>query len=189
MKNIKIIVFVLIMGLISGGFLVIVNNWTKEKIRKNMEFKIKSAILDSFSIEYSKDNIENVFSKNVEEVKMDTLSYYKTKNGEIGLIFSGSGLWGPINGVISLESDKKTIRRIVIIHQEETPGLGGRIAEEEFLNNFKGKIILPEIRMVPPGKAEKENEVDSITGATGTSKAFEKILNQTINKYMKILGG
>jgi len=40
---------------------------------------------------------------------------------------------------------------ICIIHQEETPGLGGRMAEKEFLNPFRNKKMSPRIIAVRPG--------------------------------------
>ncbi|MGC8977502.1 MAG: FMN-binding protein [Candidatus Ratteibacteria bacterium] len=187
MKNFKIFIFVIIIGSFSSGLLVFVDKLTEEKIRKNMAFKIKSAILSSLSIPFSKENIDKVFGENIEEISKNGIKYFVTKEKEVAFIFSGNGLWGPISGVISIKNDHKTIKNIVIVHQEETPGLGGRISEEEFLKRFEGKLIIPEIKIVPPGKAEKENEVDGITGATGTIRAFEKILNDTIKRYLKYL--
>ena len=47
--------------------------------------------------------------------------------------------------------DLKTIKGIAITHQEETPGLGGRIAEPEFLQSFTAKGLQPELRILAPG--------------------------------------
>ena len=86
-----------------------------------------------------------------------------------------------------LQPDMKTIKGITIIHQEETPGLGGRIAETDFLDRFKAKKVLPKLIIQPPGKASRNNEVDGITGATLSCKAFEAILNSEIKKYVSII--
>ena len=83
--------------------------------------------------------------------------------------------------------DFQTIKGITIVHQEETPGLGGRIAEKEILDRFKGKKILPQLIIQRPGKAKEQNEVDGITGATLTGKAFEKVLNSEVKKYLPLL--
>ncbi|HBU08136.1 MAG TPA: hypothetical protein DEA99_02835, partial [Candidatus Omnitrophica bacterium] len=37
-------------------------------------------------------------------------------------------------------------------------------------------------------KAKANNEVDAITGATGSSRALERLLNETIQKKLKELG-
>jgi Na+-transporting NADH:ubiquinone oxidoreductase subunit C len=96
-------------------------------------------------------------------------------------------LWGPIHGIVALLADLKTIKGITIIHQEETPGLGGRIAETDFLDKFKAKKVFPRLIIQPPGKAVAENEVDGITGATLSCKAFEAILNSEIEKYVSVI--
>jgi len=103
--------------------------------------------------------------------------------------FSGPGLWGPITGIVCLEKDLKTIRKIKVTHQEETPGLGSRVTEAGYLKQFKNKEALPQLKFMPEGKASQKNEVDAITGATGTSRAFEKLINANIQKYLAALKG
>ena len=39
----------------------------------------------------------------------------------------------------------------------------------------------------PPGKASQNNEIDGITGATLSCKAFEEILNHEIEKYVSVI--
>ena len=55
--------------------------------------------------------------------------------------FEGRGLWGPIKGLVALGPDLKTLESITIIAQEETPGLGGRISETKFLDQFRKKKL------------------------------------------------
>jgi Na+-transporting NADH:ubiquinone oxidoreductase subunit C len=177
----------MVLGTLSTGLLTSVNQHLKPKIEKNKELKFKSALLDVFDIEYTKENIEEVFNKNIQVFEKDNLKFYKSSDNKIAFEFTGSGLWGNITGIVALKSDLKTIYGIKVIHQEETPGLGGRIAEKEFLSQFKDKKILPQIVIISKGKAVNENEVDGITGATMTSKAFEDILNKNIQRYLAIL--
>ena len=40
---------------------------------------------------------------------------------------------------------------------------------------------------MPEGKASQKNEVDAITGATGSSRAFEKLINDNAQKYLAVL--
>ncbi|MCM8832350.1 MAG: FMN-binding protein [Candidatus Omnitrophica bacterium] len=186
-EKIKIIFFVIFLGIVSGSLLLGVNKFTEKRILQNQQLKIKKAVLDVFEIPYKKEDIETVFNQNIEIVKLDGVSFYISKNEKaVAFEFSGSGLWGPIHGVIAINNDMETIKGISIIHQEETPGLGGRIAEKDYLAQFKGKKFLPEIKIVPPGKSTGENQVDAITGATGTSKSFETLLNTNIQKKLNL---
>lgn len=186
-EKISILLFVVILGSVSAGLLVGVNFYTKPMIIKNKELKLKLSILDTFEIKYKKNNIEQVFNQNIEIFKKDKMIFYKTKYGEIAFEYSGSGFWGIISGILALNADLKTIKGIKIIFQEETPGLGSRITESQFLAQFKNKEISPKILILPLGKAKEKNEIDGITGATMTSKAFEQILNKNIEEHLKCL--
>ncbi|MCK5118228.1 MAG: FMN-binding protein, partial [Candidatus Latescibacteria bacterium] len=70
---------------------------------------------------------------------------------------------------------------------EETPGLGGRIADKEFLDLFKEKSIVPMLKILAPGKANAVNEVDGITGATLSCNALAEILNSQLGKYIPLV--
>lgn len=181
------IVFVLVLGTILSSLITGVTYYTKPIIEKNIELKIKGSILDAFTIEHTKDNMEDVFLENIKLIEKEGKIFYINNTKDVAFEISGSGLWGPIDGVIALKPDLKTIKGITIIHQEETPGLGGRIAEKAFLLSFNNKEIVPSLAIVAPGKASKINEVDGITGATMSSKAFERIINSQIKEYVHLI--
>ena len=46
----------------------------------------------------------------------------------------GAGLWGPLWGYISVDSDKNTVYGADFSHQGETAGLGAEISKPEFSN-------------------------------------------------------
>ena len=94
--------------------------------------------------------------------------------------YAGSGLWGPINGIVALNPDLSTLKGVTILHQEETPGLGSRITEQAYLDTFRGKDFTSGLKLTPPGKAKAANEIDAITGATLSPKAFLQILNANL---------
>ena len=176
------------MGTVSGILLVVVNAFTLPLINQNEELKLKSSVLDVLEIAYHKDEIINIFAKQVSVSQRGASMFYASLNdASVAFAFYGPGLWGPISGIISLEKDLKTIRRLKILYQEETPGLGGRIAEESYLEQFKNKEVFPKLIFRPEGKAQAKNEVDAITGATGSSRAFEKLINENVQKYLAAL--
>lgn len=190
MKNVlRIILFVIVMGTVSGALLVGVNAYTAALIAKNEELKLKSSVLEALEIPYDKTNVIKIFDEQVKVIDKDMCTFYKALDGSIAFQFRGFGLWGPISGIIGIEKDLKTIRKIKIIYQEETPGLGSRIAERDYLKQFKNKEIFPKLVFMPEGKAVRKNEVDAITGATGSSRAFERLINDSVKKYLSILKG
>ena len=186
-SKITMILFVLILGSVLTTTLVSVDAYTAPLIEKNKTRKLRVSILKSLNIPYSEDKVDEVFSENVVTKTQGETKFYVAESEDIAFEISGSGLWGPIHGTIALLPDLKTIKGIIIIHQEETPGLGGRIADAEFLDKFKGKSTSPRILIQAPGKANENNEVDGITGATLSCKAFEEILNSEIEKYVSAI--
>jgi len=115
-----------------------------------------------------------------------------------GFRFHGLGFWGPIEGIMAVSPDLAQTVGLVIVLHSETPGLGGRITEPEFLNAFRDGIDItpPEqaesfirIRATapPPGTAAAQRHVDAITGATQTSIAMERILNQTLQRFHRAM--
>lgn len=179
----------LVMGTAAGVLLLGVNIFTSPLVAKNEELKLKSSVLDVLEVAYEKAKIISVFADKVEVLSKADYIFYLASDGSLAFEFHGPGLWGPISGAISLEKDLKTIKKLKITHQEETPGLGGRIAEDGYLKQFKNKEVLPRLLFMPEGRASGKNEVDSITGATGSSRAFEKLINENVKNYLSVFKG
>jgi len=186
-ERIKMAVFVLILGSILTTALVAVDDYTAPIIEEKTIIKTRMSVLEVLNIPYTEDEVNETFSRYVRTEEKEEKEFYVSNTGEIAFEFSGSALWGPILGVIALLSDLETIQGIIIIHQEETPGLGGRIADKDFLELFKEKKIVPELKILSPGKASAENEVDGITGATLSCNAFAEILNSQLGKYIPLV--
>lgn len=104
-------------------------------------------------------------------------------SGEISvaiLPIAGTGYIGPIDAILAMQGDMNTIAGLAITNQTETPGLGARIEEPAWLNQFPGIKVADEtgkVRIaVVKGAAGNEYEVEGITGATRTSNAMSQIL-------------
>ena len=116
------------------------------------------------------------------------LPVYIFKNGITVVPCYGAGLWGPIWGYVGFEGDLKTIKAVRFGHKGETPGLGAKIADEpSFAEAFVGKTvgegdILFEVAK-PANRETVNNGVDAISGATITSQALGKTLNQWFGFY------
>ena len=194
--KIKMIVFVLVLGSILTAALVSVDAYTEPMIKENMKKKLQASILKAAGISFTEETRSDVFSKEMQvKVFPDELQdegateeemkkFYVTKTGDFVFEYRGSGLQDEIYGAIAFAPDLETIKGITIVKQNETPGLGGRIADAEFLDQFKNKKVFPELRITRQGKASGENEVNGITGATMSCNAFEELLNKEVQKYI-----
>lgn len=101
---------------------------------------------------------------------------------------SGKGLWDDIWGYICLKSDGNTINGAVFDHKGETPGLGSKIAESWFEDQFVGKTIadsdkFTSVRVIKPGPELGPHTVNGISGATFTSAGVTEMLTRNLQVY------
>ena len=184
------ILFLIIVVCVSTSMLNAIYIHTDPMVRRNDRLKKQRSVLEVFHISYEEAGIEKTFEKNID---FDTqtikgIDLYRSSSGVVAFEISGPGFWGTISALIALEPDLETVRGLKILENTETPGLGGRIAESWFQDQFRGKKLIPELRIVPYRKARGPNEVDAITGATQTSRAFERIVNDNIRAFYRKKG-
>jgi Na+-transporting NADH:ubiquinone oxidoreductase subunit C len=178
--KIMMLVFVLVLGTILTGILVAVNFYTTPVIHKNEQHELQFNILKALGIPFDEGQVEETFARSVKVKQSGGRTYYVAAGTGLAFAYSGSGLWGPISGIVALNPGLSTLKGITIIHQEETPGLGSRITEQPYLDQFQGKEFAAGLKLMPPGKSRGNNEIDAITGATLSPKAFLQILNANL---------
>lgn len=177
--KLKVLLFVFVMAIITSSVLLGVEALTADRIEANQDAKIKSAILDAHDISYTLSNINDVFADEINVIETDEWVFYVNPDtGYVTFEVGGGGVWGPIEGILTLEDDFETIADLTIIQQEETPGLGGVIAERPYLNTFVGKKMVPEFLIEKDTTPNADNEIDAIVGATNTSNRVELFLNE-----------
>lgn len=199
------IIFSAIVGILCASVLAGWGSFTRSYREANRKAERVRNIMRVLGVSYpekaSARELLDVFNEKLEEREADGLTYYAYTGAEdgtpIAVPFRGSGVWGPIKAVLALESDQRTIRGIAFYEQEETPGLGAKIATTGFTSKFKGKRIAPDngrpgeagMTITPPNQAGGPREVDGISGATMTSDRVEKMLNDIIENIVAKVNG
>ncbi|HUX50686.1 MAG TPA: FMN-binding protein [Spirochaetia bacterium] len=178
--------------------LSLTNQATVGMVKLNQETTRQSAILAAMGIAHTgaQDVLEKFRSIRTEQKGGVTL-YTTTRNGETiyAAEFAGSGLWSTIRGVVGVNSDVTRILGLEIISQGETPGLGGRIDEQWFKDQFtdekvvNGQIQVDMHNAGAPDTSHDNGQVDGITGATITSTSVGRIVNDELKTLRSILGG
>lgn len=108
----------------------------------------------------------------------------------------GVGFWARIDGYLAVTPELSKVVGIVFVKHAETPGLGGRITEAAWRGEFVGLDVRPPApggkyvyvggdEPAGPGSPRSGRRVDAISGATGTSQAVEKLLNQRIAEFRR----
>jgi len=97
----------------------------------------------------------------------------------------GSGFQDTIKLIYGFDPHTQKIVGMEVLDSRETPGLGDKIIKDQnFLDNFKSLSVEPEVVAVKHGEKTKDNEIDSISGATISSKAVAKIIQQADLRYL-----
>ena len=90
----------------------------------------------------------------------------------------GPGFQDTIRVLYGYQPDGRKVVGMWILESRETPGLGDKIYKDAaFVANFDDLAIDPQIVSMKKGTKSAPNEIDAITGATISSKAVVRIIN------------
>jgi Na+-transporting NADH:ubiquinone oxidoreductase subunit C len=185
-------IFMFLATFLFTGALSWVHTSTAERVANNDRESYQRTVLAAIGVE--PDTQEEVFERyrELNTSERDGILFYETEvDGEqiVAKQFAGPGVWGEISGIMSFTADGSRIRGVEIIDQNETPGLGARVTEEWFLEQLSGELIVDgQIRINRgDGDYDKENgTIDGITGATGTSRSFHRMINDSIQVFYEV---
>ena len=197
-SNVYTIIYAAVMVVIVAFLLAFVSSALKPTQDANVLRDTKNQILISLNIDNLKG--EDVDAKYAEVIK-DTLqtangdAYYVAElEGEQKFVFpvKGRGLWGGLWGYISLDEDMLHAFGAYFGHESETAGLGARINERWFQQQFCGKPIFDAegniaLTVVKAGAATAKTEIDGVTGATLTSKGVAGMVTDGLGVYADII--
>lgn len=184
--SIKMIAVLTIVGLSSGGLLTGVYQMTSPQIGKEAQESLRKAI---FIVLPKATDYEKVI------IGEDVLYQGINKKGKkVGWAFlaSGNGFQGKIKVMVGTNQKLNKLQNIEVLESIETPGLGGRITEDEFKRQFSGLSVKKEIKLVKVAKpkgvdASTRGTVQAITGATISSKAIVEIIQYRVAAIRKLL--
>ncbi|MBM3301098.1 MAG: FMN-binding protein [Deltaproteobacteria bacterium] len=173
----------------------------EDKIETNQKVKLQKVIMTVLGIlgaeEIPYTEVVQLFDRRVKsvEVKGKTIYIGHSEDGRklTGYAFpvGGPGFWGPIEGMVAVDPSASKILGISFYKHSETPGLGARVTEPWFTKQFGGLPIHPIqgdkkiFYLKPQGTRLAPNELDAVTGATGTSRAVEGFVNRDLDRFLR----
>ncbi|HSR50799.1 MAG TPA: FMN-binding protein [Acidobacteriota bacterium] len=100
----------------------------------------------------------------------------------------GPGFQDTIELLYGYSPERSHVLGMEILQSRETPGLGDKIAKDPgFVSSFRQLSTDPRIEPVKPGTGNQPNQVDTISGATISSKAVVNIINQSLTHWKPLL--
>lgn len=174
----NMVLTLLLLTLIFGVALAYVNQLTigpKEQVRLKKKLEAMAEVLPAFD----NDPLQEVVKVAVPDSK-DTLEIYTAKQGEkvVGkavTCFSDKGYSERINVIVGLNNEN-AIYGVKVLSQKETPGLGAKITSTKFKQQYIGK----KAGAFNFDVKKDGGEIDAITGATISSRAFSGAVMQAL---------
>ncbi|RME87923.1 MAG: RnfABCDGE type electron transport complex subunit G, partial [Planctomycetota bacterium] len=194
--TIRLVLTLTIAGLVAGMALVGTYLFTKPIIEANKQRELEESI---FIVLPGCKRFLVLENQNQKLVKVSPKA--KSKNPRIYLGFDEhgkmvgfaipgkeAGFQDVIEAIFGYHPKEDVIVGFRVLESRETPGLGDKITKDkDFLNNFKALAVSPIIVPVKKGEKKKKNELETITGATISSKAVVRLLNKAIQYWKPLI--
>ena len=175
-KTIHLALFLSVVGGVCAFLIAYVNSLTMPIIEQRLERETKQNIERFFPL------VETYDEKTIADNMYETLMVeYTVKAGDeiIGYIYQSKvkGYGGDIQALISFDATNQTLMDIAYIGSfSETPGFGTRVKEPEFLSQIQNQDV-------------NNLSVDTLSGATITSKAVKQMIDEANAYYLHETGG
>ncbi len=197
MKNeiVKLGVILFVITAIAGLVLSFSNDLTKDVIQKSIEAEssgpdvAKVVVPGAVSIEeFDKELVEKI---KLENEKFVDLRECKDENGNVlgyGITTKSpvKGYGGDIEIILGVSVDGKIVGMKVVSHSE-TVGLGTGIEKPKFQGQFIGKTTNEQF--IVTKSVTKETDIETLGGATFSTKSFTSAVNNAVEIYNKYING
>lgn len=180
------VIYMMIISIFFTFMLAFINSFTKDTIARQQELITQRSVLYTFNFDINSmtnDEIIDTFNDHIDTIMIEANKVFIYEGVGYAFQFTGKGLWGSITGHFAVDLTHENVLGINFIEHSETPGLGGRIDEEAFKDQFRNLEMTEGEPMITYNTASGGN-VDSISGATLTSLAVREILNTKIPELL-----
>ena len=169
LKKVFPIISVTVVVFIAVALLGLTDTVVRDKIEWQKEQKIQRMLYE-------------IFPNMTEHTLEDDIYMIYADEAEIGFAFLavGKGYGGLIDILVGLENET-TIKGVTIVSHLESPGLGARITESSFREQFIG------VNIADVALRQKGGEIDAITGATISSRAVVDAIRAAAMEKIKSL--
>lgn len=185
-KIISVTIKLFLITAVSAGLLGVVNAVTREPIAQQMEKAATEARLAAFpgaaSFEDSGALIPEEYS-----IITNVFNALDEDGNVIGatLGLTARGYSSGLKMTVGIGADG-TIKGVVVGDNNETPSIGKKALGPDFLGQFSGKPYDNPLKYVK--SASGDYDIEAVSGATVTTKAFTNAVNTAVEFY-KQLGG
>jgi len=180
-ETLKLIGTLTLICLCAGTLLAYINGLTEEPIRAAL-YAEKMAAVTEVLPEHNNAPAEATVA--VEDAGRTWTFYVAQRDGRyVGAAvesFSEEGYGGTITIMVGINANG-TVQGTSVLKHKETPGLGAKITDAEFTQQFAGKSLTKTRWAV----RKDRGEIDHITAATISSRAVAGAVKEATTVYLK----
>lgn len=188
----RLVATLAIAGALAGFLIVFVNGLTEGPIAAYRAQVLRDAIQNVLSEPHHFDTLFVVDGALEDELpegrspdEFDQIYPGFSEDGtQVGYaIPSGEfGFQDMVQVIFGYDAESQTILGMLVLEHKETPGLGDKIVKDlEFVGQFAGRAIPLEGVKMGQGSGN-DTEIDMITGATISSRAVIRIINNALDR-------
>ena len=185
-SSLRLVLTLAIAGLVSGVAIIGIYESTLPTITANKARELREAV---FKVLPGVSQMQALVYRDSEVIvvekpdKDEPVIYggYDEQGDFVGYAMpaAGPGFQDTIAILYGYNPAEKIVVGMEVLESRETPGLGDKIYKDAvFVAGFSALSVEPEIFAVKKGTKSQPNEIDAITGATISSKAVVRIINE-----------
>ncbi len=193
-SSLRLILTLAVAGVLAGLLIVVVNELTEPRIKAYKALKLKEAVVEVLQGPARYDTLFLVDGALTAELPAGT------KAGDLKQLFVGYDEAGALKGVamargeagfqdvvkiiLGYDPKMKTLIGMKVLESKETPGLGDKIYKDEaFVQQFFEGPTVPLQGVKTGAGSGATDEIDMIIGATISSRAVIRIINNAIEEW------
>ena len=186
-SSLRLVLTLAIAGLVSGMAIIGIYEVTLPTITENKArelreavFKVLPGVSQMQALVYRDGDLVVVEAPDKDEPVI--YGGYDEQGDFVGYAMpaAGPGFQDTIGILYGYKPAEKIVVGMEVLESRETPGLGDKIYKDAvFVGGFSALSVEPQIVAVKKGTKSQPNEIDAITGATISSKAVVRIINET----------
>jgi electron transport complex protein RnfG len=186
-SSLRLVLTLAIAGLISGIAIIGIYETTLPTITANKARELREAVFKVLpgvsrmqALVYRDDALVTVEAPGKDEAVI--YGGYDDQGDFVGYAIpaAGPGFQDTIGILYGYDPSERLVVGMEVLESRETPGLGDKIYKDaEWVGGFSALSVEPQIVAVKKGTKSSANEIDAITGATISSKAVVRIINET----------
>jgi electron transport complex protein RnfG len=193
----RIVATLAIAGALAGLLLVTVHQWTQPAIQAHKAKVLKAAVLEvlagpeAYETLYVVDGALATDAPAGVDVRTLETVYLGVgaDGGPDGFAVPAAkpGFQDIVSVIFGYDPSTGTLRGMKVLANKETPGLGDRIEKDvEFTGQFDGCAV-PLIGVKPGRGSGSDAEIDTITGATISSRTVIVAINEALERFRPLL--